>query len=700
MKKEFLIKKYVSKLLKYFTNNFDSQPKISELDPNEIFKKLWKWKIEDYKFFEENLARLFGNQKNERYLSFPDTGIDAYGFIGDFINILLNPITITYFNGSPLGTIVEIDTINKIRRLLNLDDTKFDIKAGLYNLGGVWTLGGTMANHLAINDHISKYLLEHNDFDKKIALLKNDTHYSVFNGIKNALQNNDKVIFIDKNYIEFFFEKNHEKIAFVIATFGTSGGTSKHNALKIMDMCNKYNLPLHIDAAQGFVDFIVNPIDWNKFKNEITISIDFHKALHLNYGSSYLIAKNADFFNFKLSSSSLDLAHLNNLVGSKSCNSLKTWLFLQNNTQEEIVNKILGARESLDKLLAKILTNKNVKLLTNDYMHKALVSINFNSEDDDFLMNLFVNNMIDNHGIIFDVISYPIGNKFSLVLGISTSQKISTKKINEISQKFLYELKKISQSQEMKPAVYNHVLSPATWQNANFSQLILKKVEKFSKLGFYIEGSTSLWLTYKDYYKLPNDIDLVLLNNSFNSFDEKFNYLKSAINKPNLQQYDIINWVEDWISIDILLTANFADDMLMKKTILFQGKNYQVNLVKPEYTYFSKIVSYLYKAMNTNKIEKTILKKDIINDIVFLSKKVSLTDDVLEKWVLHEIKSAFYIYWENIYYDLEKTNIDLEILDQKSKTIIAKVIALLIKNKNFAPKIDEAFRFDWKKLEN
>lgn len=104
--------------------------------------------------------------------------------------------------------------------------------------------------------------------------------------------------------------------------------------------------------------------------------------------------------------------------------------------------------------------------------------------------------------------------------------------------------------------------------------------------------------------------------------------------------------------------------------------------------------------MNTNKIEKTILKKDIINDIVFLSKKVSLTDDVLEKWVLHEIKSAFYIYWENIYYDLEKTNIDLEILDQKSKTIIAKVIALLIKNKNFAPKIDEAFRFDWKKLEN
>lgn len=692
-------------------NNFKTHPNIKNLNSKFLISILNGWKKENFvEYFGEKILPFFVDQKKGEYLAFPDTGKEEMGFLGDFINIVFNPNTITYFNGSPMGTIIEIDTILKIRKLLNLKNSEFNIEKGLLNLGGVWTLGGTMANHLAINDHIKKFISANGKFSKKIALIKEETHYSVFNGIENALQSHNSIMYIDINNIENYFKINNKRMAFVITTFGTSATTSKNNAIKIIEQCNKYNIPLHIDAAQGFVDFILKPIDWQKYNNDITISLDFHKALFLNYGSSYLISRNSDFFNYKIKSNSLDLAALNNLVGSKSCNSLKTWLFLKNTTKEKITKMIISGRESLKKLLNKMTFEDEmvkVYLLTKDFMHKALILIDSKKSlfSNDKLTEKIMRNMLTKEEIVFDLISIPWKNDFRLALGISTSQKLSDKLIENISCAFKKSvIQSIRNPDENKDNddLIKKFISPANWQNTNFKEKMLEKVSYYSKKGFQIQGSIILWLLHNDYYRLPNDLDLILVNKNFKNFNEKFNYFKqNALYKPEYI-YDYFNWVEDGISVDILLNVEMELEDLVKAEVEYNGKKYLINHVSIDESFFSKIFNIIYKITGNQELEEVYLKENTIKDIEFIFAKYSFKNVDLVPIIKKEFKNVYSIYFENIYKNInqEKKNEIIALFkNEELKKIITGIIDNLIKYKNYKPKIESKMFFNWKKQE-
>ncbi|KAH8335922.1 hypothetical protein KR074_006041 [Drosophila pseudoananassae] len=186
------------------------------------------------------------------------SGVDPYALVGQWLTDALNPSVYTY-EVAPLFTLMEEQVLAEMRRIV-----------GFPNGGqgdGIFCPGGSIANGYAISCARYKYTPESKKnglFNAKplIIFTSEDAHYSVeklamFMGFgsehvrKIATNEVGKMRVEDlEAQIKVCLENNCQPLM-VSATAGTTVLGAFDDLVGISDLCKKYNMWMHVDAAWG-----------------------------------------------------------------------------------------------------------------------------------------------------------------------------------------------------------------------------------------------------------------------------------------------------------------------------------------------------------------------------------------------------------------------------------------------------------------
>lgn len=185
------------------------------------------------------------------------SSVDPYGLVGQWLTDALNPSVYTY-EVTPVFTLMENEILREMRKIVGWKDGNGD---------GIFCPGGSMANGYAIN--LARYYKFPNlketglaGSPRLIIFTSEDAHYSVkkmaaFLGIGTNNVYNIKVDNLGKMSIDDLIrqiEKALDEGAVPLMVSATAGTTvlGVYDPLqRIHEICVKYNMWLHVDAAWG-----------------------------------------------------------------------------------------------------------------------------------------------------------------------------------------------------------------------------------------------------------------------------------------------------------------------------------------------------------------------------------------------------------------------------------------------------------------
>lgn len=207
---------------------------------------------------------------------------------------------------SPIATEVEIAVVQRLLEIFGYDKENSD---------GVITSGGTQSNLQAIFIARDKKLnslgfdVKKNGLGKYADKLRIYTssisHFSVeksahllglgFESVRPI--KTDEKMKIDISLLESAIKEDVEKglIPFcIIATIGTTDFGSVDDVDRISDICQKYNIHLHCDAAYGSGARLSNKYKFKigNIEKADSITVDFHKMMLLPISCSCILLKN------------------------------------------------------------------------------------------------------------------------------------------------------------------------------------------------------------------------------------------------------------------------------------------------------------------------------------------------------------------------------------------------------------------------
>ena len=169
--------------------------------------------------------------------------------------------------------------------------------------GGLFVSGGSMSNLTALITARNVKLSE-DEYSKGIAYLSEQTHSCVARGLRimGLRTNQIKNIPTDSSYCmdipcleqEILKDRESGKKPFVVvATAGTTNTGSIDSLHEIADLCEKYDMWMHVDGAYG-ASILVSP----KYRHKLdgisradSITWDAHKWLFQTYGCSMVLMK-------------------------------------------------------------------------------------------------------------------------------------------------------------------------------------------------------------------------------------------------------------------------------------------------------------------------------------------------------------------------------------------------------------------------
>lgn len=278
----------------------------------------------------------------EKYekMEVPNKGRDIYEVLKDLNNEVLNylyrpnhPRSFSFIPGpasrlSWLGDILTTANnihasnfanatlpINIERNLINYLAGKIGYK--IKPAGGIFVSGGSMANLTAVVAARDSQV-EMEDIKKATVYLTSQTHHSVGKALHVAgfLKKNIRRIDYNDDFtmntdsLKIAIEKDIEegyKPAIVIATAGTTNTGSVDDFTAIGDICDAYNLWLHVDGAYG-LSHILSDDAQHLFKDinrSDSASWDAHKLLFQTYSCAMVIVKEKIIY-FKVSGKMLN----------------------------------------------------------------------------------------------------------------------------------------------------------------------------------------------------------------------------------------------------------------------------------------------------------------------------------------------------------------------------------------------------------
>ncbi|XP_049779567.1 cysteine sulfinic acid decarboxylase [Schistocerca cancellata] len=185
------------------------------------------------------------------------SGVDPYGLVGQWLSDALNPSVYTY-EVAPVFTLMEETVLQQMRQIVGFPGGCGD---------GIFCPGGSVANGYAIScaryhaaPHIKKKGLH--GLPRMVLFTSQDAHYSVKKMASFLGLGSDNVYLIecdargkmDVKHLEQEIQRalNEGALPFMVsATAGTTVLGAFDPIPEIADLCKKYNLWLHVDAAWG-----------------------------------------------------------------------------------------------------------------------------------------------------------------------------------------------------------------------------------------------------------------------------------------------------------------------------------------------------------------------------------------------------------------------------------------------------------------
>ncbi|MDD2505330.1 MAG: pyridoxal-dependent decarboxylase [Bacilli bacterium] len=349
-------------------------------------------KIENTFKILKKIGRYSIAQSDLNYLAFPDSGNSLIAMMGALYSKFLNQNLIGFDRSAPVATFIEIQLIEWLRELIGYNTKSLKKINCLADVGGMFTTGGHMSNHVGILAALNKKFPEIKEnglsnlkFSPVILLSKKISHYSIDSAAHHLGIGKENIIDIpitgdyttDYNVIEKILKKlpKNKKPFMVVSVAGNTRTSNIDNLSKINNLCKKHNLWHHIDACHGgsllFSDKLKSKYLQN-IEQADSVTIDPHKGLFVPYSSSYILFKERsvltmfsryqeDCFN----GSVWDLGFITPFYGSRGFDSLSLWLFIKIMGKKSI-GEIIESRFKIVKFAEKIMKENQDFITLNE----------------------------------------------------------------------------------------------------------------------------------------------------------------------------------------------------------------------------------------------------------------------------------------------------------------------------------------------
>jgi len=303
-----------------------------------------------------------------------------------------------------MATSIELLVIEWIKEILDYDS----------NAAGILLSGGSMANFTALavaRNSKADYNVKTqgmNQISKNMILYVSEQVHMCIPKAANILgigTNNIRNVKVDQDYrldikdlkAKIIKDQNHHRYPFaVVATAGTVNTGAIDPLNDIADICQDYNLWLHVDAAYGgFASLSKNVKKLLKGLNRAnSIALDPHKWLFIPYEAGCVLVKNptdmldtffmhADYLHVKttesISNGYLDLSDYS-LQLSRQFRALKIWMSLKQYgtlKYERVINQNIHLAQYLEALVEEspdfqVITPANLSIICFRYIPKDL----------------------------------------------------------------------------------------------------------------------------------------------------------------------------------------------------------------------------------------------------------------------------------------------------------------------------------------
>lgn len=301
------------------------------------------------------VARWSVAQHDQRYLAFPDIGSSVAGVVAGVVATFLNQNLIAYDRSAPAGSAVEAQLLLWLRELVGFSSFPLDEYAGLRHLGGMWTSGGNMSNHVAMTVALAATWPEvHHDGLRDlperpvVVLARGVEHFSYLgaaqvlglgsSGLLWSAANSDHTSDVAALAAVLENPPKGTRPFMVVGVAGNCRTTGIDRLAEIADVCAKHGVWFHVDACHGgsllFSDHLRGELAG--IERADSVSLDPHKGLFITYPSSYLLVRDpeqlARFARYpgKLDDPAcLDLGLITPFYGSRGFESLRLWALIK-----------------------------------------------------------------------------------------------------------------------------------------------------------------------------------------------------------------------------------------------------------------------------------------------------------------------------------------------------------------------------------
>ena len=344
-------------------------------------------------FYEEKVAAYSIAQSDQRYLSFPDTGNSIAALGADILSVFLNQNLIAIDRSAPTGTFIEMQLILWLRDLIGYEVTSLDSESlTLNDIGGMWTSGGNMSNHVAVLvalqsrfPTIKQSGLYGLNTRPVMILAKGIEHFSFASAANSLGLGKDGIVWAEPNAdyttnsesVEKCIEQSVQQNLtpyIIVCVAGNCRTTSIDKIKNLKKVCEKYGIWLHVDACHGgsllFSKDYRHLLEGIQFAD--SVSLDPHKGLFVPYPSSYVLFKDpktlGSFARYpdKVSDPDcLDLGLIMPFYGSRGFSSLKLWSLIKHLGTEGI-SKIIQLRADVNLRLTHKLEEMKLFVMFNE----------------------------------------------------------------------------------------------------------------------------------------------------------------------------------------------------------------------------------------------------------------------------------------------------------------------------------------------
>ena len=374
---------------------------------------------------------------------------------------IASEVIISTFNQSmdswdqaPVATEIEVEVINHLCKMYGYD-TKAD---------GVFTSGGSQSNQTAIilaRDWFCNEILKYDvkkfglpqNYQKLRMYTSEISHFSMEKSahilglgyqsvVKVPVDKNKKM---DMQIFKQLVEKDIQdgNIPFLaVATIGTTDFGSIDNVKEMSELCKKYNMWLHADAAYGS-----GVILSEEYKHRLeginlcdSITVDFHKMFLLPISCSAVLVKDGSTFD----ALTIHADYLNrqedeedgytNLVDkslqtTRRFDALKVWISFQARGKDGWSKIITTSMSNAQYFYQQLSNDKNFEVITKPEISSVVFRyISEKTDNTDEINKKVRRQLLHNHGV---VIGQTVSNghvclKFTLLNPLMTHEKLDS----------------------------------------------------------------------------------------------------------------------------------------------------------------------------------------------------------------------------------------------------------------------------------